>query len=118
MLTGIPGKTGIVYTLDRETRTRILQAATADVVILHEMIHEARIVPVTDRAHIDGDVELWTGDARAQTLGSGPRRWRWPWSSAATSTGASTTPRGRSGDRPRLTVSGFPVTYGSTAGST
>ena len=39
------------------------------VVILHEMIHEARIIPVTDRAHIDGDVELWTGDARAHREG-------------------------------------------------
>ena len=47
---------------------RILQAPGL-VVILHEMIHEARIVPVTDRAHIDGDVELWTGDARAHWEG-------------------------------------------------
>ena len=47
---------------------RILQAPSL-VVILHEMIHEARIVPVTDRAHIDGDVELWTGDARAHWEG-------------------------------------------------
>ena len=47
---------------------RILQTPGL-VVILHEMIHEARIVPVTDRAHIDGDVELWTGDARARWEG-------------------------------------------------
>ena len=43
---------------------RILQT-TGFVVILHEMIHEARIIPVTDRPHLDGDVDLWTGDARA-----------------------------------------------------
>jgi len=47
---------------------RILQTPGL-VVILHEMIHEARIIPVTDRAHIDGDVELWTGDARAHWEG-------------------------------------------------
>ena len=47
---------------------RILQ--TADyVVILHEMIHEARIIPVTDRPHLDKDIDLWTGDARAHWEG-------------------------------------------------
>ena len=39
------------------------------VVVLHEMIHEARIIPVTDRPHVDDDVELWTGDARAHWEG-------------------------------------------------
>ena len=28
-----------------------------------------RIIPVTDRAHIDDDVALWTGDARARWEG-------------------------------------------------
>ncbi len=47
---------------------RILQ--TSDyVVILHEMIHEARIIPLTDRPHIDEDLDLWTGDARARWEG-------------------------------------------------
>ena len=44
---------------------RIIQ--TSDhVVILHEMIHEARIIPLSDRPHIDEDLDLWTGDARAR----------------------------------------------------
>lgn len=44
---------------------RIMQ--TSDhVVILHEMIHEARIIPLSDRPHIDEDLDLWTGDARAR----------------------------------------------------
>ena len=47
---------------------RIIQTAEF-VVILHEMIHEARIIPVTDRSHIDEDIDLWTGDARARWEG-------------------------------------------------
>jgi len=43
---------------------RILQTP-GFVVILHEMIHEARVIPVTDRPHIHEDIDLWTGDARA-----------------------------------------------------
>ena len=47
---------------------RIMQ--TSDhVVILHEMIHEARIIPLSDRPHIDDDLDLWTGDARAHWEG-------------------------------------------------
>ena len=44
---------------------RIMQ--TSDhVIILHEMIHEARIIPLDDRPYIDEAVDLWTGDARAR----------------------------------------------------
>ncbi len=43
---------------------RIVQ--TADYVVLqHEMIHDLRIIPLSDRAHIDDRVGLWMGDARA-----------------------------------------------------
>ena len=47
---------------------RILQTP-GFVVILHEMIHEARIIPVTDRPHLDEDIDLWIGDARAHWEG-------------------------------------------------
>ena len=33
------------------------------VVILHEMIHEARIIPVTGRPHLDDRRRSWTGDS-------------------------------------------------------
>jgi hypothetical protein len=36
------------------------------VVILHEMIHEARIIPVDGRPHLDTSVRLWTGDPRGR----------------------------------------------------
>ena len=43
---------------------RIVQ--TPDVVaIQYEMIHDVRVIPVTDSAHADENVELWMGDARA-----------------------------------------------------
>jgi len=34
------------------------------VVILNEMIHHARIVPMDGRPHIPGDITQWTGDSR------------------------------------------------------
>lgn len=33
-------------------------------VILTEMVHDARIVPLDDRASIDDDIRLWSGDSR------------------------------------------------------
>lgn len=43
---------------------RILQ--TVDhVVIQHEMIHDARIIPLSDRAFVDPTIKLWMGDSRA-----------------------------------------------------
>ena len=47
---------------------RIVQ--TPDVVaIQYEMIHDVRVIPVTDSAHADESVELWMGDARAHWEG-------------------------------------------------
>jgi len=40
------------------------------VVILHEMIHEARIIPVDGRPHLDKSVRLWTGDSRGRWEGN------------------------------------------------
>lgn len=34
------------------------------VVILTEMIHDARIVPLGDKPHLDDDIRLWSGDSR------------------------------------------------------
>ena len=43
---------------------RILQ--TADhVVIYHEMIHDARVIPLSDHAFVDADIRQWMGDSRA-----------------------------------------------------
>jgi hypothetical protein len=47
---------------------RILQ--TPDhVVIYHEMIHDARIIPLSDRPFVDDRIGLWMGDARAHWEG-------------------------------------------------
>ena len=37
--------------------------------ILYEMIHDVRVIPVTDRPHIDDNVRQWMGDARARWEG-------------------------------------------------
>lgn len=34
------------------------------VVLITEMIHDARIVPMDNRPHIDDEIRLWTGDSR------------------------------------------------------
>ena len=46
---------------------------TADVVvILHEMVHDARIVPLDGRDHLSDSIRQWMGDSRAGT-GMGTR---------------------------------------------
>ena len=35
-------------------------------VIMTEMIHDARIVPLTQDAPIDDDIRLWSGDSRGR----------------------------------------------------
>ncbi|MFT4813642.1 MAG: hypothetical protein ACI9WR_000946 [Paracoccaceae bacterium] len=42
---------------------QIVQAKDT-VVIMTEMIHDARIVPLTDKPALSGEVRLWTGDSR------------------------------------------------------
>jgi len=47
---------------------RIVQ--TRDYIVLqHEMIHDVRIIPLSDRPHIDDRIDLWMGDARAHWEG-------------------------------------------------
>ena len=43
---------------------RIVQTP-GHVAIQHEMIHDVRIIPLSDRPHISGDIRQWMGDARA-----------------------------------------------------
>jgi hypothetical protein len=40
------------------------------VVIVHEMIHEARIIPLDGRPHPDQSVRMWTGDPRGRWEGN------------------------------------------------
>jgi hypothetical protein len=40
------------------------------VVIHHEMIHEARIIPIDGRPHLDKSIRLWTGDPRGRWEGN------------------------------------------------
>jgi hypothetical protein len=39
------------------------------VTIVHEMIHEARIIPIDGRPHLDPSIRLWTGDPRGHWEG-------------------------------------------------
>jgi len=36
------------------------------VMIAHEMIHEARLIPVDGRPHLNHDIKMWTGDPRGR----------------------------------------------------
>ncbi len=47
---------------------RILQTGDT-VAVMHEMIHDARIIPLSDRSHVDGRISQWMGDARAHWEG-------------------------------------------------
>jgi hypothetical protein len=48
---------------------QILQAP-GYVVILYEMIHEARIIPLGDRPHVAPGIRLWNGDSRGRWEGN------------------------------------------------
>jgi hypothetical protein len=48
---------------------QIIRTATY-VVIVSEMIHEARVVPLDGRPHVDPSVRLWTGDPRGHWEGT------------------------------------------------
>lgn len=48
---------------------RILQTPNY-VVILYEMIHEPRIIPIDGGAHVDESIHLWNGDSRGSWKGN------------------------------------------------
>jgi hypothetical protein len=48
---------------------QILQAP-GYVVILYEMIHEARIIPLDGRPHVSSSIRLWNGDSRGRWEGN------------------------------------------------
>jgi hypothetical protein len=47
---------------------QIIQTPT-HVVILHEMIHDARVIPISNTPHVSSDIRLWAGDPRAHWEG-------------------------------------------------
>ena len=47
---------------------RLIQAPDY-VVILHEMVHESRIVPMDGRPHVNADIRQWNGDSRGRWEG-------------------------------------------------
>ena len=62
---GVPGS---IFPAGYNNAYRILQ--TPDhVVILYEMIHDARIIPLRDGPHVDERVRLWMGDSRGRWEG-------------------------------------------------
>ena len=58
---GVPGS---MFPAGYNNAYRILQVP-GYVVIVHEMIHDARIIPVADRPHVDENIRQWMGDSRA-----------------------------------------------------
>ena len=58
---GVPGS---MFPAGYNNAYRILQ--TPDhVTIVYEMIHDVRIIPLDDRAHVDSGIRLWMGNSRA-----------------------------------------------------
>ena len=63
---GVPGS---IFPGGYSAAYRILQPP-GHVVILYEMIHEARIIPVDGRAHLIDGVRQWNGDSRGRWEGN------------------------------------------------
>ncbi len=63
---GVPGS---IFPGGYSAALRILQSP-GYVVILYEMIHEARIIPIDGRPHPDESVRLWNGDSRGRWEGN------------------------------------------------
>ena len=62
---GVPGS---MFPAGYNNAYRFIQTPDA-VIILYEMIHDVRVIPITDRPHLDDRVRLWMGDARARWEG-------------------------------------------------
>ena len=61
---GLPRISSLAY----NSNIQIIQSPDR-VVILYEMIHEARIIPLDGSPHLDGRVRLWLGDSRGRWEG-------------------------------------------------
>ena len=57
---GVPGS---MFPAGYNNAYQILQAP-GYVVILYEMIHDARVIPLDGRSHVESDIRLWMGDSR------------------------------------------------------
>ena len=44
----------------------VVHQGTDQVVILNEMIHEARVIPLDDRTHVDSGIRQWRGDSKGR----------------------------------------------------
>ena len=62
---GVPGS---MFPAGYNNAYRFVQTRDA-VIILYEMIHDVRVIPITDRPHLDDRVRQWMGDARARWEG-------------------------------------------------
>ncbi len=62
---GVPGS---MFPAGYNNAYRILQVP-GYVVLFHEMIHDARIIKVDDRPHVDDNIRQWMGDSRARWEG-------------------------------------------------
>jgi hypothetical protein len=62
---GLPRISSVAY----NSNIQIVQSP-GQVVILYEMIHEARIIPVDGSPHLDARVRLWLGDSRGHWEGN------------------------------------------------
>jgi hypothetical protein len=62
---GVPGG---MFPAGYNNAYEIIQIA-GYVVIVYEMIHDTRIIPVDGRPHVGGDIRLWNGDSRGHWEG-------------------------------------------------
>ena len=63
------GMPGAMFPAGYNNAYQILQTP-GYVVILHEMIHDARIIPIDGRPHVGSGVRLWNGDSRGRWEGN------------------------------------------------
>jgi hypothetical protein len=63
------GMPGAMFPAGYNNAYQILQVP-GYVVILHEMIHDTRIIPVDGRPHVGGGIRLWNGDSRGRWEGN------------------------------------------------
>ena len=62
---GVPGS---IFPAGYNNAYRILQTPE-HVAIVYEMIHDARIIPLSDTPHLSGSIRLWMGDSRGRWEG-------------------------------------------------